>query len=267
MRGQFKFDDDYTYRMPVHFRGWPFDSNNRVVFTDVLVLMVDQLTDEQALAQYIPSEFELLAPKINWTYSNCRGVDFMSNGEYRIFQASAPVSYTANGDTIVGSYPLIILEDDPVPIIGGREECGMPKVYCNICPDRHYENHWFAAASLYSYTMAAIDFREAGEAPDDVLKAAQQSSLVNAFGYRYIPHVETGGAATKGPVLYPQEMHVERLWYGEGEVKVFAPDAWYKLPSMSSTLSALAALPVLGFENAARASANIRLCVADSKAL
>lgn len=267
MRGKFNFNEDYTYRMPVHFKGWPFNNANRVVFSDVSMFQVEQKTELEELANLVPSEFELLAPSLLWSYANCRGVDFMANGEYRIFQASVPVKYAEKGREINGVYPLVIFEDDPVPILGGREEDGMPKVFCCISTDRHYENHWFASAALYCETMAKFDFHESGEAAGEELAAVQSSPLVNNFGYRYIPHVEGGGASTRGPILYPQEVRPERLWHGEGSVRVIVPDAWYKNPFMYHILAGLAKLPDLGFANAVRMKGSLRLCVADSKEL
>lgn len=267
MRGRFIFREDYTYRMPVHFSGRPFNNENRVVYSDVLTLKTEQKTEMEALAAYVPSEFEILRPSVIWQYMNCRGVDFMANGEYKIFQAGVPVKYTGGGEAITGAYPLVIFEDDPVPILGGREEDGMPKVFCNISPERHYENHWFASASLYCETMLSFDFHETGEASAEELKAAQDVPLVNSFGYRCIPNVGRGGSATRGPVLYPQEMRPAKMWKGEGGVKVTVPDAWYKNPPMYSILTGLNELPNLGFTAAERTHGTVRLCVADSKAL
>lgn len=267
MRGKFEFKDGWTYRMPLHFIVRPFDHNNRVVFSDVLMLKVEQQTDMDVLAAFVPPEFEILRPSVIWSYANCRGVDFLSNGDYRIFQASVPVKYVGGDRELTGVYPLIIWEDDPIPILGGREEDGMPKLYCNISSDRHYENHWFTSAALYSETMARMDFHEKNEAGADEVRAAADDPVTNNFGYRYIPLVEKGGASTKGPILYPQEMHPKQIWHGEGSVQVVVPDAWYKNPSMYQILEGLASLPVRGFTGAARIKGSLRLCIADSKEL
>ena len=267
MRGKFCFKDGFTYRMPVHFRGWPFDNGNRPVFSDVLMIQAEQQTGMEALAQYVPPEFEILRPSILWAYSNCRGVDFLSNSEYRILQACAPVKFIGGDEEITGVYPLVIFENDAAPVLGGREEDGMPKVWCDISCERRYENHWFACASLNCETMVKVDFHETGAASDAQLKAAQNCPLVNNFGYRFIPHADKGGAAASGPILYPQEFHPTGMWSGEGSFKVIPPDAWYKNPAMFQILAGLAALPDCGFTCCMRARGSIRLCVADSREL
>jgi hypothetical protein len=265
MQGRFEFQEGFTYRMPVHFRGHPYQDNVRVVYHDCRAIMVEQKTDMAALAKYIPAEFEITAPVIQWSYYNCRGVDFMSNGEYRIFQASVPVRWR-EGDRPEGSYPLIVFEDDGIPILGGREEDGIPKVLCDISIDRHYENHWFAAASLYCDTMLKADFWEEAELPAEIVQTVGEART-NAFGNRYLPKVGEAGAAYQDYVLYPQQILPEKAWTGRASVRVFVPDPWYKNPYMYGALAALGGLPAYGFQNAMRVQGKLRLCVSDSKKL
>ena len=87
MRGKFKFQDDFIYKMPAHFGGSPFYPI-RAVYGDMLGISVQYETDQDALLQYIPEDFELREPVVSVQYTNCRDVVWMSGGEYR------PVSYT-----------------------------------------------------------------------------------------------------------------------------------------------------------------------------
>ena len=267
MRGQFVCKDQMTYRMPVHFRGMRYDPNTRVVYRNVMSFSVEQRTDEKALAKLVPVDFEIVRPSIVWGYANCRDVDFMAHGEYRIFQAVVPVRYEKDGQAIDGVYPLVIFENDATPIVGGREEDGMPKVYCDIAGERHYERHWFANASLYCDTMLRFDYHEAAPLNDTALQALRENPLVNNFGYRYIPLVSASGAATSGPVLYPQEAHPDVGWAGEMSVEVRPPRHWYENYTLYTALQTLHDLPNLGFTNGMRTLGSLRLCVADSQAL
>lgn len=267
MKGRFTCQESLTYRMPVHFREMKYNLDNRVVYRNVMSFSVEQKTDGDALAKYVPSDFEITSPSILWGYVNCRDVDFMAHGEYRIFQATVPVRYEKNGQAIDGVYPLVIFENDATPILGGREEDGMPKVYCDIAGERHHENHWFANASLYCDTMLRMDFHEAEPIGAQALEALNVNPLTNNFGYRYIPQVGAPGAATSGPVLYPQEVHPETGWTGEMSVEVRPPRNWYENFTLYATLKALHDLPNHGFVNGMRMVGSLRLCVADSKAL
>lgn len=57
MRGQFRFKDGYTYRMPAVFRNYPFKRDARAVCVG--------RRREEALAQYIPEDFEIAAHVVN----------------------------------------------------------------------------------------------------------------------------------------------------------------------------------------------------------
>ncbi len=267
MRGNFTLKSDATYRMPVHFIGYPFDNSNRVVYSDVMAMSVMQRSSGEALAQYVPSDFELLDENIHWTYMNCRGVDFLSHGEYRIFMAGVQVRFKSENDDLVGEYPLVIWEDNAHPILGGREEDGMPKVFASITPDRHFNEHWFAACSLYDETMARYDFHDEREASPDEVAEMEKAACLNCFGMRYFPNADRAGAAYSDIVLYPQEMHPKRVWFGSGSVTTVPVEPWYRIPNMAGIVGALSALPCHGFFGAFRSECWVRLCVADSRKL
>ncbi len=267
MRGKFVLKKGYTSQMPTHFFNMPYNKDNRVVYSDVLMISLMQETDLNILVNYVPPEFEVLDGDIQWGYFNCRGVDFMSNGEYRILQAAAHVRYGEGADAIEGWYPLAIFEDDPYPILGGREQDGMPKVFADISVPRHVDNHWFAAVSLYSETLFRVDFREEEEAAAEALKERQTQSRMNAFGFRQLPFADREGYAYKDFILYPQESHIEKLWLGTGKVTILPPDPWYKVANLSALVAGLATLPCKRFYGAVRAQTTLRLCVSDSRTL
>ena len=267
MRGQFKFNDKFTYRMPVHFIGYPFNNSNRVFYSDVFGIMMSMETEMEALAQFVPEDFEILEARVDYGYTNCRGVDFMSNGEYRIFQAAVPVKYLGNDKGFTGVYPLIIWENNPWPIFGGREEDGMPKLYADISAERHRDDHWFAAVSFECNTFAKINFWDKEKAPKSVIEEGRKNCLVNNFGWRYIPNVDGPGATASQAVLYPQEMYPKSdMWFGVGKITINKLD-WVEHAGQFTIIDALADLPNKGFKNAMRMKAEIRLCVADSKPL
>lgn len=205
---------------------------------------VDQVTDEDALAEYIPEEFEILRPCVSWGYCNCRDVDFLAGGEYIILQATVPVRFDTGTEVIEGPYPLIIYENNAIPVIGGREETGMLRRVCDISCEHHYEDHYWAAASFESETILKMDIRVTGE-PEKVNERVRMDNL----GNRMLPNVEKGGNAYHDIVLYPQYVEFDKVWVGSGEITIETP-IQYKNWQAHSILSALEELPVRRYENA-----------------
>lgn len=265
MRGTFHFQEGYTYRMPVSIRNYPYNRDVRVYYDDCRAYSFDQKTDMEALAPLIPEEFEILAPVVNWQYVNCRSVDFMMNGEYRIIQASVPVRFCGSEDTEEGVYPLLILENAAVPVLGGREEDGMPKVVCDISLDRHSDKHWFAAASCDCETIARMNYHEGEEWTKEQVDAYNAKNKIAAFGNRCLPAVDRPGNIYQEYVLYPQQSIARRVFSGTGSLELIPPEEWYIQPYLFQALYMLSGLPNHGFENVIRMDCALRLCVSDSR--
>lgn len=265
MKGKFKFQDNYVYKMPVHFGGTPFHPWS-VVHEDMLNILVQYETDPQALVQYLPEVFELCEPIVSVQYSNSREVAWMSNGEYRLIQVSIPVKYKGKSEEISGEYALVVWENKTCPIIGGREEDGVPKIFADIASERHVGSHWFTAASYESCTFLQIDMNIKNELSQEDIEKINKNPKINLFGWRYLPNLGKGGAALSQATLYPQEMNVKQAWTGEGSVR------WTKLtaeqhPLQYVIIDALANLPVLKYTGALLSKGVAKLNVGDSRVL
>ena len=248
--------------MPVHFNNGPFDGNFCSKYDSSFAIGIRQKSDIEAIAQFVPEQFEVIDDHIRWDYCDCHGIDYMAGGEYRILQCVAFVRYTTkDGQQLDGDYPLVIFEDRFEPIRGGREDCGMPKLLCDISTNRHVGNHWFAFSSMYSYPMIQMNFFEEGKVPDEIVKANTKKGFGNVFGVRCIPNIGKGGTAVNQTVLYPQKSDGDKdVWVGTGEVKLFVPEEkyWYTSPYYG-IMSKLASLPNYGFDSAIRSLGQLDL--------
>ena len=267
MRGKFTFKENYLYHMPVHFREEAQDQMIDTLYGDVFMLMADMTTDMDLLAQFVPQEFEILAPVVNVQYSNCRRVDWMSQGEYRILQFAVPVAYLGNDEGLTGLYPLVLWEDKAEPILTGRENTGMPKMFADISIERCWESHWFIRASHEGSTFVKFDFWD-GEAvgAEEILAMNQANPSGNAFGWRYIPNVSGGGAALSHAVLYPAASQVHEMWRGKATITWTGFEYWDNI-IQASIIEKLSSLPILGVENASRSRVQFTLCNTDARAL
>ncbi|HOR42596.1 MAG TPA: acetoacetate decarboxylase family protein [Atribacterota bacterium] len=265
MKGKFKFKDDFVYKMPVHFGGNPFYPV-RTVYHDMTSISIEYETDQNMLLEYIPEDFDLSAPVVKVQYNNSRDIDWMAGGEYRLIQVTVPVKYLGNSEEITGEYALVIWENKTCPIVGGREEDGVPKVFADISSERHYENRWFTSASYDSNTFLKIDFFQREELSKEDVEELNKNSKINLFGWRYLPNLGKGGAALSQATLYPQESFVKQVWTGEGSL------VWNELkpeehPLQWYIIKALAGLPIVKYLYAIKAKASAQLNVGDSKIL
>ncbi len=265
MRGLFRFNEEFVYKMPVHFGGDPFYPV-RTVYGDMTCLGVSFRTEEDALLRFIPEDFEMLEPVVNVQYANCRDVDWMAGGEYRLIQASVPVRYEGNSEGLVGEYVLVIWENKACPIIGGREEDGMPKIFADIASERHVGERWFTSASYESNTFLSLEVTRRGELDEEQIAGVNKNPKINFFGWRYLPNLGKGGATLSHATLYPQEMVVRRVWTGEGSLR-WTPLPYEQHPLQCRIIGELAGLPVAQYLGAKMVKGTARLNVGDSRML
>ncbi|HOF96009.1 MAG TPA: acetoacetate decarboxylase family protein, partial [Methanoculleus sp.] len=143
-----------------------------------------------------------------------------------------------------GAYTLVVWENKTAPILGGREQTGIPKIYADIEDLHIVRPHYATTVSYEGSTFLTMNFEAAGPITGrdlDTLKS--QFISMNTIGWRYIPKVGAPGAELSQFVLYPQGMEVETAEIGRGSLK------WTELTPMQSPVqyyivNSLASLPM-----------------------
>ena len=238
-------DDGLTRRMPAHFRQWPPSGGGVCPYDDCTTLEISYLTDEQKLRQYVPEEFSLTRPLVMVMYEKCSGVQWMGGSQYSLVTVSVPVQYIAGKEPIDGIYHLVLWEDKCEPIIGGREEAGMPKIFADIPEYRRNGNSLSVNAGHEGRTFVEMELAIGQE------YSASELAAINAgngravqFGWRYIPKIGPyPGPALSEATYYPVDNTFSSAHACSGTVKWTVP-ARQQHPTQYDIIAALAALPV-----------------------
>ena len=238
----FKFENDKCYRMPVFFGGYPYQPVE-TCYHDVTSLTFVYATDGDRLAAYIPEGFELLRPELSISFSQCRQVDWLAGDAYNLIDVAVPVRFNGRRDQVEGNFSLVVWENRTAPILTGREETGVPKVFADIEDLHILDDALFTTASCAGNTF--LQLAVTAPAPvDDALAARFASAQVNALNWRYIPKVGAPGAAVSEPVLFPQRLEAQRVRQGKGTVQWTAL-RYDQSPTQAHIIKALAELPML----------------------
>ncbi len=238
----FKFLDTHTYNMPCHFGGRE-GSGISVYYNDNTDITVSYETEMDALEKYVHEDFEIVSPMINISFVFCHEVDFLAGGFYNIAQALVPVRYKKTKEPIDGVYPLVVWENKTDPIIGGREQSGVPKIFCDISEYQVIGDHVFSTASYNGTDFLRIDFTKKETFTRKEVEKRNENSKVNLLGWRYIPNMGRPGAALSHATLYPQEMIMQEGWKGEGKI-TWNTVTWEQVPTQAHIINALASLPI-----------------------
>jgi acetoacetate decarboxylase len=246
----FRINETMTYRMPPHFGEAACNPTNNQQYDDVTGLVIRYLTDRDKLEQYIPEDFKLIEPEVGIYMSKCRGVQWMSGGYYNLIMCAAPVQYLKAKEPMYGMYALVVWEDKTAPILGGREETGVPKVFADISDFYEYGPFVTTHASHEGRCFLELEFTKEGELTEaDISEANKDDAPLNQFGWRYIPNIGKPGAALSEIVVYPQQKTTLSGWKGTGKI-TWTPINPAFHPAQFHIIDAMATLPIREYRQA-----------------
>lgn len=163
-----------------------------------------------------------------------------------------------NGDVINGAYMPILFESLTDPIVSGREELGMPKLYTSVDVYRREKsyrvNTGWEGANWGSFVWDGLKEADAGADSGKISGDDDDGILV----YRYIPRVgrdDKGKAEAEYPVYVPfaedePKPKTQRVYKAsKASIKIDALD-WDALPTLHHVISRLEELPVYEIVNA-----------------
>jgi len=262
----FQLQKDTTYLMPAHFGGDVFDKSYKAR-QKATMLSVTFETDRAELERYIPEELELVAPEVQVALSQLTEINWLAGGHYNLVSVSAPVRFTGEKDRIDAGYALVVWENRTAPILTGREQTGVPKIFADIEDLHVYQPHYATSMSYEGNTFLTMAFE--AESPltgNDLEQAKLRFQSIESIGWRYIPKVGAPGADLSQFILFPQAMEVDTVYPGTGSLD------WTELsvmqnPRQHHIIKALAALPVKRMIQSVLAKGEISLHAANARVL
>jgi len=250
-----KLDSDKVYSMPL-IMGPLFDQKNRPgnVYSEVENLILQFRTSRDAAAVLIPDCYQLGEdPIVTVTFGDYDGVDFMSGEGYRTATFGISARFEGEEDRVGGQYILVMCENKTIPILGGREQLGVPKVFADISSVRIQADGSFRShASLWGHLIFGLEVAPLKK-QNAIVRAASNREF-NKYPwlcYKYIPRFD-GSPDASYPTVVWSLVKVEELWMGT-EGQVFFGDASEKDISYGNRIvTALKSLPVLEIERTVR---------------
>ncbi|WP_299596555.1 acetoacetate decarboxylase family protein [uncultured Microbulbifer sp.] len=235
-----------VFQMPAHFGGVE-GGLAPLVYRDTITAATMYETDGEQLARLLPKNFSLLRNEIMVASMMNRGVDWMGGEPYNILAVNVPVRFEGERDNLEGWYNLVTWENNPIPILPGRESAGIPKIPGNIEDFRFDGSEMRSWAHLSGHTFCELHFTNIADAdPQTEAAVKEEFTEMDWMGWRHIPSLgNQGGADLSHATLFPQEFECRSVRIARAEVQWFAPQPW-KLPTQVHIISQLAALPVSG---------------------
>lgn len=171
------------------------------------------------------------------------------------------VEYTkSNGEVVSGTYMPILFESLADPIISGREELGMPKLYSSIDVERDSKSYHIRT-SWNGMTWGRFELnglKESSQMNGTTGKISGDTTDEGILVDRYVPSVgrENKGKADAQYAVFDRfndaelKPEVQRILRSDKANLVLNPRDWSALPTLHHIIDRLAEIPVYGVVSA-----------------
>ena len=242
-----KLDPSKYYRMPLAMGPVLDRKALKLVYPQVEVLAFQYLTDPDALANLLPDCYRPgKEPLVTVLFSENNGLSFMAGGGYRMAAVFVAAQFDGEQDHIEGDYIVVMFENNTWPIIGGREDLGVPKIYADISnikimPDGHLR----CEASQAGHMLFGLDVPPL-KSQFGVVRAvaARQLNARGWLGYKYIPSLD-GPPDAAYPTITFNHVRIEKLWMGKKAGFRFGFARYEDIGVVKQLLDALATLTII----------------------
>lgn len=178
------------------------------------------------------------------------------------------VKYTKkDGSVLKGTFLAVLFENLTDPIVTGREELGMPKLYCSLDSHRR-DSSMRIKAGWQGATFGELEWEGLEKVEDNPAPEINGTAEINGqpatlpngipnvqgdgmFAYRYIPAVgEPGKADAEYPVWVPDSEYSETpkvtsTWRAKKAKFAFDGKDWDSLPTLHHIASGLGDIPII----------------------
>jgi acetoacetate decarboxylase len=242
-----KLDPTKYYRMPL-LMGPLFDraTEARLAYPHVEVLAFQYLTDPDAIRALLPACYQpAQQPLVTVLFSQNNGLSFMAGAGYRLAAFQVAARFDGKEDHVEGDLVLVMFENQTWPILGGREDLGVPKLFADISPFRRLpDGRVKCQASLDGRLLFGLE-APAMRARGSVARTVA-SRRINArpwLGYKYIPSLD-GPPDADYPTITVNDTKIDKLWLAQSADLQFGAAGTKDLPYVRPLLDALATLTV-----------------------
>ena len=213
----------------------------------VEMLALQYQTEYDSVKALLPECYEPADdPTVTIAFCFYDRVDFMAGGGYNIVLVLLAAKFRGETDKLEGDYVPLILENDTVPIMTGREFLGAPKIYADIpAPEIASDGSFYCQAQLWGHLLLSAEFGPMNKQNIVVRRmGARMLSTRPWMTYKYIPSLN-GAPDAEYPIANWSDTKMDELWLGKSG-KIHLGDAGMKeIGVFKGVIDALRSLPVL----------------------
>jgi len=218
----------------------------RIDYPQIETVALQYHTDSDSIKELLPECYQpAKEPIVTVMFGYNDGLEFMAGGAYRIATVQVAARFDSEHEHVEGDYILVMFEDKTIPIIGGREDLGVPKLYADISPVKRLSNkHLRCEASIWGHLLFGMDLEPTNKQNAIVrLAASNQINKRPWLAYKYIPSID-GPPDADYPTITKNDVKIEQLWLGKSGKVFFGDSGVEDIASLKHIVDALKTLKV-----------------------
>lgn len=194
------------------------------------------------LERHLPPRFALRGtPRVMFELSFMTEIEWLAGRGYNLCGVKIPVVFDGKAGAIPGMFYSVLWESLTDPILSGRDELGVPKLYAEIPSPRIYDGHRAYEASWFNFAFFQLDLFDLEERTGRPVQRDTENR--GNLQWKYVPRTGAPGEAdvsliTFTPIEDPN-LKIERHWRGQARAR-FNRASWEQLPTMYHVVNALA---------------------------
>jgi acetoacetate decarboxylase len=240
-----KRDGDKIYTMPL-LAGPLAGKRDQLPYPDAEGVLVQYETGRQAIAALLPDCYQPgEEPVVTVFFGYHRQLPFLAGGGYNLATVQVRARFDGQSDHVEGDYILVMFENKTVPIIGGREHLGVPKLYADIPPVKTLpDGRLRCEASLWGHLLFGIELPDLKKQNPLVrLAAGRQFNERPWLAYKYIERLDGPPDADYPTVTY-NDLSLDELWLGKSATLYFGFMTADDLSWIANVMEALKTLSI-----------------------
>jgi acetoacetate decarboxylase len=243
-----KIDPSKHYRMPIHLGPiFGYDDLPKWSYPDIDIVAYQYLTQAEAIEALLPECYQPgKEPMVTAFFSQYNGLNFMAGAGYRTATFQVAARFDGEVDHLEGDFILVMFEDKTWPIIGGREDLGIPKLHADISSFRILSDGRIRVeASMWGHLLFSLDVpRLRSQAGVVRVLASRRINARPWLGYKYIPSLG-GPPDAEYPTITKNDIKLDKLWLGKTATIRFGDAEEADIGEVRNLLSCLSTLTVV----------------------
>ena len=210
-----EIDTNNYYRMPLIMGPQWVGETPTFQYSQTEIVALQYLTDPNAIAALLPACYQLgQEPQVTVLLGYNNGLDFMARGGYILAAVQVSARFDGEKDHVEGDYILVMFENQAWPMICGREDLGIPKLYADISPIKKYSNGSLRCEATYwGHLLFSLEIALPRKQNRIVKYVANKMINVRPWlGYKYIPSL-AGPPDAEYPTISYNESNIDNLWF------------------------------------------------------